>query len=99
MGPYPTLRFGGACGLGVGTFYQEGREKYEFLKIIPLILYCPPHIISVVEPHRLNSVFAADLSRSLSPIFRNDSLGLLGRPGYPPVDHGFYGSCPDRVAL
>ena len=22
-GPYPTLRFGGACGLGVGAFYQE----------------------------------------------------------------------------
>jgi hypothetical protein len=22
MGPYPTLQFGGACGLGVGAFDQ-----------------------------------------------------------------------------
>ena len=36
-----------------------------------------------------NSVFPTDHSRSLSPIFWNDPLELLGWPGYPPVDHGF----------
>jgi hypothetical protein len=25
-GPYPMLRFGGACGLGVGAFYQVTGE-------------------------------------------------------------------------
>ncbi len=38
-------------------------------------------MISVGETHRLNSVEPAEFSLSFSPIFRNDPLGLLGRPG------------------
>ena len=28
-GPYPTLRFGGACGRGVGAFYQARRRRSD----------------------------------------------------------------------
>ncbi len=35
----------------------------------------------VGETHRLNSVEPTEFSLSFSPIFRNDPLGLLGRPG------------------
>ena len=57
------------------------------MRLLPCVLRY--NLILVGEPHRLNSVFPTDHSWSLLLIFRNDPLGLLGRPGYPPVDHGF----------
>ena len=37
-GPYPTLRFGGACGLGVGAFDQERTEDSERRELNPIKL-------------------------------------------------------------
>ena len=40
-----------------------------------------PSRLPVVEPPRLNSVEPTEFSQSFLPIFWNDPLGILGRPG------------------
>ena len=36
MGPYPTLRFGGACGRGVGAFDLDHKKIILFLLLLSL---------------------------------------------------------------
>lgn len=67
--------------------------QWESITVTEMVLCSAYHVIegwatrglenrlTVVQPHRLNSVFATDLSRSLAPKFQDDPIRLNGRPG------------------